>query len=77
MTEHYSNGEWHQGVPFDCKKCRPESRKAPGYLPEGYRDSTRTVIKDSRGSREVKHWSGRQDAHVNVAPVRARTSIKE
>lgn len=76
MFEHYVDGQWHQGYRADCSRC-VTPRKAPAYLKEGYKESTQTVIKDSRGSREVKHWSGRQDAHVNVAPVRARTSIKE
>lgn len=71
MFEHYSDGKWHTGRLVDCKKCAGPERRAPAYLPEGYKTSTRTVIKDSRGSREVKHWSGRQDAHVKVAPVRA------
>lgn len=71
MFEHYADGEWHPGMRTDCPDCEQPVRKAPAYLPEGYKDSTRVVVKDSRGSREVKHWSGRQDAHIRVAPVRA------
>jgi hypothetical protein len=79
MTEHKCvTGRWVEGVVADCRDCRPPvERKAPGHLRENYRASTQHVIKDSRGSREIQHWSGRQDAHVVAKPVASRAKTKE
>ena len=35
------------------------------------------VIKDERGSHEVHHWDGRQDAHVMAPAVELTVTTKE
>ncbi len=62
---------WRKCAASDCTRCHPQlTRKAPGYLREGYATSTRTTIKDLRGSNQTEHWSGRQDAEIRPAPAR-------
>lgn len=79
MTEHKCvTGKWVEGRSYECLKCHPPiENKAPGYLRENYKTSTQSIVKDSRGSREIEHWNGRQDAHVMARPVTARAQTKE
>jgi hypothetical protein len=76
-TEHKCGKKWAKGAPVDCDRCRPPAAKSPTYLKEGYKKSTRTNIKDRRGSREVEHWSGRQDAEIRPSPARGTAKPKE
>jgi hypothetical protein len=55
--------------------------RSPGYLPQGYKKSTRTrqAGDGEAGDRalERQHWDGRQDARVAPHPIRARVSLTE
>lgn len=47
--------------------------RSPGYLPEGYKDSTRQWRvdgpKEGAACFQTEHWSGRLDAKVFPKPV--------
>jgi len=62
--------QWRLGTVNDCPVCRPEVVRVPAYLKEGYKFSKQRTVKDSRGSNETVHWSGRQDAEIKPQPVK-------
>lgn len=70
MNEHMCRDGWQPGLTRNCHVCRPYTPHGPAYLKEGYKNSTRRIARDRNGSHETVHWSGRQDAHINVKPVR-------
>lgn len=78
MTEHKCvTGEWRPGVVKDCLDCYGVSKHGPAYLKEGYKSSTRTIIRDMNGSYEKQYWSGRQDAHIKPKAIRVTGHSKE
>lgn len=60
------------GQKIDLNKYR-----SIGNLSEGYKRSTRTTIKDDRGSRQVEHFDGRVDAEVRPQVVKIGTHQHE
>jgi hypothetical protein len=52
------------------EKVDLDKLRSVGTLRSGYKDSTKTTIKDSRGSKQVEHFDGRVDAVVRPKPVR-------
>ncbi len=69
-TEHRCvKKKWQPGTIADCPVCRPGVVRVPTYLKEGYKFSKQKTVKDSRGSNETVHWSGRQDAEIKPRPV--------
>ena len=57
--------------------------RSPGYLPSGYKKSSRTTLlrseRDGSMTRntETRHWDGRQDAHVRPETIVAKLGVKE
>lgn len=55
------------------KKLTAEDREkmaSIGYQTPGIKESTRTTIKDERGSKQVEHFDGRVDAIIKPAAVK-------
>jgi hypothetical protein len=73
MMEHRCKDEWKPGGSLECGTCHPPKPKTPGQLRSGYKESTETIVKDSRGSTETRHWSGRQDVQIKAPAVRVRS----
>ena len=73
-TEHRCNTKWKDGTISDCPVCRPGRVRVPTYLKEGYKFSTQKNVKDSRGSNETVHWSGRQDVEIRPRPVSSKAN---
>ncbi len=73
-TEHRCDTKWKDGTISDCPVCRPGRVRVPTYLKEGYKFSTQKNVKDSRGSNETVHLSGRQDAEIRPRPVSSKAN---
>ena len=58
----------------------PRKPAAPGYLPQGYKESK--VVRRVDGppgtnNTETEHWDGRQDATIRPQPLRATRTTKQ
>jgi hypothetical protein len=79
VTKHMHATKWKDGAISDCSVCRPGRVRVPTYLKEGYKLSTQKTVKDSRGSNETLHWSGRQDVEIRPRPatVKGNANIRK
>lgn len=59
------------------QKIDLEKYRSVGSLRSGYKKSARTTVKDGRGSRQVEHFDGRVDAHINAPTVVVKGQPKE
>ena len=59
------------------KKVDLDKMRSVGTLRSGYKNATRTYIKDQRGSKQVEHFDGRVDTEIRPKAVRIGTTIKE
>jgi hypothetical protein len=58
------------------RKLSKEDRQkmaSVGYNRPGYKTSTKTTVKDSRGSNQVEHFDGRIDAEIKPKIVKLST----
>lgn len=63
------------------KKKAPEPKRAPAYLRQGYKTSTRTYHPEgehgyARGT-QTEHWSGQLDANARPEPVRMKVDRRQ
>jgi len=57
-------------------KIDKDKYQSIGYNRTGYKTSTKTEIKDDRGSKQVEHFDGRVDAEVRPKIVRIGSKFK-